>query len=74
MQTSVNVEGRIHRTRPSRSTSVEKMEKDKKDLPIHTGYFHTGESNTLIFIVNGTNAVSSFVHALNNRSEHGRAA
>ena len=55
------MEERIHRTRPSKSTSVEKTEKDKIDPPIHAGYFHTGEANTLIFIVDGGNAISHFV-------------
>ena len=46
---------------PFEVTSVEKTEKDKIDHTIHTGYFHTGEANTLIFIVEGGNAVSYFV-------------
>ena len=57
------MEGRIHRTRPSRSTFAEETEKDKIDPPIHTGYFHTGEANTLNFIVDGSNVVNSFVCA-----------
>ena len=55
------MEERIHRTRPSRSTFAEEKEKDKIDPPIHTGYFHTGEENTLNFIVDGGNVVNSLV-------------
>ena len=53
--------GRTHRTRPSKSTSVENTEKDKTDPPIHTGYFHTGEANTSIFIVDRGNSVNYLV-------------
>ena len=42
---------RAARTRPSRSTFAEETEKDKIDPPIHTGYVHTGEANTLNFIL-----------------------
>ena len=31
------------------------------DPPIHTDYIHAGGATTLIFIVNGANAISSFV-------------
>ena len=47
MQTLWTMEGRIRRTRPSRSTFAEKTEKDSIDPPIHTGYFHTGETKHL---------------------------
>ena len=50
MQTLWTMEGRIHRTRPSRSTFAEETEKDKMDPPIHTAYVHTGEANTLNFM------------------------
>ena len=53
-------------------TSAEKFE-DKIDPPIHIGYFHVDGATTLIFVVDGANAVNSFVHALNNLLEHGRA-
>ena len=55
------MEERIRRTRPSRSKPVENTEKDKIDPPILSVYFHTGEANTLIFIVDGGNAVGSIV-------------
>ena len=48
------LEGQIHRTRPSRSTSVEKMK-------ICTEYFHSGGATISTFIVDGVNAVSSFI-------------
>ena len=38
---------------------------------VHHRLRHTVEANTLIFVVNGTNAVNSFVHALDNLSKHG---
>ena len=37
---------------------LECAERNKID---HTGYFHTGEANTLICIVDGGNTVNSFV-------------
>ena len=40
---------------------LECAERNKIDPQIHTGYFHTGEANTLIFIVDGSNTVNSFV-------------
>ena len=46
--------GQIHRARPSRSTSAE-------NLKVHTEYVHSGGATTLTFIVDGVNAVSSFV-------------
>ena len=58
------MEGRIHRTRPSMSTSAENSEEDKIDPPIHTVYFHTSEANTLRFIVDGDNARRFLCHAL----------
>ena len=69
-QTLWTMEKRIRRTRPSKSTSVEKTGKDKTDSPIHTGYFHTGEANTLIFIVGRRQFLC---HALKNPLKHGRA-
>ena len=39
---------------------------ERQDRPSNSYWvLHTGEANTLIFVVNGTNAVNSFVHALN---------
>ena len=72
MQTSVDDGGADPSYSPSRSTSVEKTEKDKIDFPIRTGYFHTGEANTMI-IVDGGQRRHFFCHALKNPLEHGRA-
>ena len=40
---------------------LECVKRNKIDPPIHTGYFYTGEENTLIFIVDGGNTVNYFV-------------
>ena len=40
---------------------LKKSEEDKIDPPIHTKYFLSGGTTTLIFIVHGANAVNSFV-------------
>ena len=40
---------------------LECAERNKIDHPIHTLYFHIGEANTLIFIVDGGNTVNSCV-------------
>ena len=53
--------GAIHRTRPRSPNLLKRLKKDKIDPRIHTGYFHTCEANTLVFIVDGGNAVSYFV-------------
>ena len=45
---------KIHRTRPSRSTSAE-------NLKVHAEYLHSCGATTLTFIVDGVNAVSSFI-------------
>merc|ERR1719390_595213 len=37
------------------------LNEDKMDPPIHTEYFRSGGATTLIFMVEGANAVSSFV-------------
>ena len=58
---------------PSKSTSVEKTEKDKIDPLIHTGYFHTGDANTLIFIVGWRRRRQLLCHALKNPLKHSRA-
>ena len=38
---------------------MKNSKEDKLDPPIHTEYFHTGETTTLNFIVDGDNAVNS---------------
>ena len=53
--------GQIHRTRPLRSTSAGLCLEEQDNPPIHTGYFYTGNANTLIFIVDVGNTVNSFV-------------
>ena len=52
--------------RRSRSTSAEILEEDKIDLPIFTGYFHTSEANTLIFI--GDETMSSVPSSCSQKS------
>merc|ERR1719331_779677 len=37
------------------------LSEDRMDPPIHTEYFRSGGATTLIFMVEGANAVSSFV-------------
>ena len=37
------------------------LREDRVDPPIHAVYFHSGEATTMNFIVNGTNAVNSFI-------------
>ena len=64
------VDTREYRTHPSRSTSAENLEEHKIAPPIHTKHVHIDRATILIFVVNGNNAVNSFVM----RSEHGRAA
>ena len=70
MVSSKTTVGPDHRTRPRDPHLLECAEKNKIGSPIHTGYFHIGEANTLIFIVDGGNTVSSFVM---DPLEHGRA-
>ena len=55
--------GQIHRTRPSRSTSAKILKEDKIAPPIHTEHFHIDGATTLIFVVNGTNAVMRSIRA-----------
>ena len=52
---------------------LECAKRKKIDPLIHTGYFHTGEANTLIFIVDGGKTVNSFVMCSKDPLEHGRA-
>ena len=51
--------GQIHRTR----TSAKNLKEDKIARPIHTEHFHIDEATTLIFVVNGTNAVMRSIRA-----------
>ena len=61
MVSSETTVGPDHRTRPRDPHLLECAEKNKIGSPIHTGYFHIGEENTLILIVDGCNTVNSFV-------------
>ena len=51
--TTVDDEGRHSSYSPFEVHICWKLRENKKNPPIHTGYFHTGEANTLIFSVDG---------------------
>ena len=48
-------------TRKKNETSWNVIRDDRVNPPIHTGYFHFGGATTMNFIVDGDNAVGSFV-------------
>ena len=48
-------------TRKEKNNTMGVLREDRVDPPIHAVYFHSGGATTMNFILNGTNAVNSFI-------------